>query len=56
MELEGALQTHGTENSKQVFPHECGNWERGSAVSFLGTHKSDLVCSVRMKKDPKGGK
>ncbi len=26
--------------------HECGNWERGRAVSFLGIHKSDLVCSA----------
>ncbi len=25
---------------------ECGNWERGRAVSFLGIHKSDLVCSA----------
>ncbi len=31
-------------NLSQV--HECGNWERGRAVSFLGTHKSDLVCSA----------
>jgi hypothetical protein len=23
-----------------------GNWERGSEVSFLGIHKSDLICSV----------
>jgi hypothetical protein len=22
------------------------NWERGRAVSFLGIHKSDLVCNV----------
>jgi hypothetical protein len=22
--------------------HECGNWERGCAVSFLGIHKPDL--------------
>jgi hypothetical protein len=26
--------------------HECGNWERGRAVSFLGIHESDLLCSV----------
>ncbi len=26
--------------------HECGNWERGHAVSFLQTRKSDLVCSM----------
>jgi hypothetical protein len=26
--------------------HECGNWERGRAVSFLGILHSDLVCSV----------
>jgi hypothetical protein len=31
-------------NRSQI--HECGNWERGLAVSFLGVHKSDLVCSV----------
>jgi hypothetical protein len=23
-----------------------GNWERGRTVSFLGIHKSDLICSV----------
>jgi hypothetical protein len=26
--------------------YECGNWERGSAVSFLGIHKSDLIYSA----------
>ncbi len=26
--------------------HECGNWERGRAVSFMGIQKSDFVCSV----------
>jgi hypothetical protein len=26
--------------------HECGNLERGPAVSFLGIHHSDLLCSV----------
>ncbi len=25
---------------------ECGNWERGRAVSFLGIQKSDLLCSA----------
>ncbi len=25
---------------------EFGNWERGRAVSFLGIHKLDLVCSA----------
>ncbi len=25
---------------------ECWNWERGLTVSFLGIHKSDLLCSV----------
>jgi hypothetical protein len=25
--------------------HECGNWERGRAGTFLGIHKSDLLCS-----------
>jgi hypothetical protein len=24
------------------------NWEQGGAVSFLETHKSDLLCSVGM--------
>jgi hypothetical protein len=27
-------------NRSQI--HECGNWERGCAVSFLGIHKPDL--------------
>ncbi len=31
--------------------HECGNWEQGRQVSFLGIHKSDLVCSM----DPNTG-
>jgi hypothetical protein len=31
-------------NSSQI--HECGNWERGRAVSFLGIHKSVLLCSA----------
>jgi hypothetical protein len=31
-------------NRSQI--HECGNWERGRTVSFLGIHKSDLVCSA----------
>ncbi len=26
--------------------HECGTWEQGCAVSFLGIHKSNLLCSV----------
>jgi hypothetical protein len=26
--------------------HECENWERDRAVSFLGIHKSDQVCSA----------
>jgi hypothetical protein len=26
--------------------HEYGKWERGCAVSFLETHKLDLVCSA----------
>ncbi len=29
-----------------ILLHECGNWEIGRAVSFLGIHKSDLLCSV----------
>ncbi len=31
-------------NRSQI--HECGNWEGVRAVSFLGIHKSDFVCSV----------
>jgi hypothetical protein len=31
-------------NRSQI--HECGTWERGHAVSFLGIHNLDLVCSV----------
>jgi hypothetical protein len=31
-------------NRSQI--HECGSWEQGRAVSFLGIHKSDLVCSA----------
>jgi hypothetical protein len=31
-------------NRSQI--HECGNWERGRAVSFLEIDKSDLVGSV----------
>jgi hypothetical protein len=27
---------------------ECGNRERGRAVSLLGTHKSDLHCNVEL--------
>ncbi len=29
--------------------HECGNWERGRAVAFLGKHKSDLPDAVRFE-------
>ncbi len=31
-----------------IYPpiHECGNWEAGRIVSFLGIHKSDLLCGV----------
>jgi hypothetical protein len=29
--------------------HECGNWERGRAVSFLGIYKSDLLDAVRFE-------
>ncbi len=31
---------------KSLREHECRNWERGHAVSFLGIHKSDYHCSV----------
>ncbi len=34
-------------NRSQI--HECGNWERGRAVSFLGIHKSDLICSDKTR-------
>jgi hypothetical protein len=34
----------GNINRSQI--HECGNWEGGRTVSFLGLHKSYLVCSV----------
>ncbi len=26
--------------------HECGNWDWGCAIPFLGTHKWDFCCSV----------
>ena len=26
--------------------HECGNWDRGHAIPYLGTHKWDFRCSV----------
>jgi hypothetical protein len=34
-----------------IFPqiaqkHECSNWDWSRAVSFLGVHKSDFLCSV----------
>ncbi len=29
--------------------HECGNWKRGRADSYLRFHKSDLVSSVKLK-------
>ncbi len=29
--------------------HECGNWERDRAVSFLGINKSNLPCRVKSK-------
>ncbi len=34
-------------NRSQI--HECKNWEGGHAVSFLGIHKSNLVCNVKPK-------
>jgi hypothetical protein len=37
-------------NRSQI--HECGNWERGRAVSFLGIHKSDLLCSTSPSNPP----
>jgi hypothetical protein len=38
------LQQNKWTNRSQM--HECRTWERGRAVSFLGIHKLDLVCSV----------
>jgi hypothetical protein len=32
--------------------HECGNWERNRAVSFLGIHKSNLLCSAGSRGEP----
>jgi hypothetical protein len=26
--------------------HECGNWDRGRAIPFLGTHKFKFICSA----------
>ncbi len=26
--------------------HECGNWECGRAIPFLGLHKPKFLCSV----------
>jgi hypothetical protein len=26
--------------------HECGNWNYGRAIPFLGTHKSKFICSA----------
>ncbi len=40
---------HGNIHINLSHLHECGNWERGHAVSFLGIHKSDLLCSVYAK-------
>jgi hypothetical protein len=31
--------------------YECGKWEQGRTVSFLGTHKWDLVCSAHIVKE-----
>jgi hypothetical protein len=28
------------------YTHECGNWDWGRAISFLGTHKWDFLCIV----------
>jgi hypothetical protein len=29
-------------------PHECGNWDLGRTVPFLGIHKWDFRCSTRV--------
>ena len=29
--------------------HECGNWDWGRAIPFLGIHKRDFHCSVRFR-------
>jgi hypothetical protein len=36
----------GDTNINRSQTHECRNWERGCAVSFLGIHKSDFRYSV----------
>jgi hypothetical protein len=30
--------------------HECGNWDWGCAISFLGIHKSKFLCSVQIQR------
>jgi hypothetical protein len=32
--------------------HECGNWDWGRAVPFLGIHKSKFLCSVTSQEFP----
>jgi hypothetical protein len=29
--------------------HECGNWDWGNAIPFLGIHKSKFLCSVQLQ-------
>jgi hypothetical protein len=41
-----------TRKSLTVTVHECRNWERGRAVSFLGIFVSNLRCSVDLKYFP----
>jgi hypothetical protein len=40
----GGPINHGNINPLQI--HECRNWERGLAVSFLGIFVSNIRCSV----------
>jgi hypothetical protein len=35
--------------------HECGNWDSGHAIPFLGIHKSKFLCSVTHLAKPSSG-
>jgi len=39
------IHSHHRINHSQI--HECGNWDWGRAIPFLGTHKGNFRCSVR---------
>ncbi len=32
--------------NRSLQTHDCGNWDWGRAISFLGIHKSKFLCSV----------